>query len=73
MKASIVVGCLLIVLGAAGLVYKSFNYSSEETVVQIGELKATAEIEKEVEVPTALSLVALAAGLAALFIGMRSK
>ena len=45
MKTSVIVGVLLIVFGVAALVYKNFSYTSEETVAQIGPLKATAETE----------------------------
>lgn len=39
MKTSVIVGVLLIVLGAAALVYKGFSFTTEETVAQIGPLK----------------------------------
>src|SRR5690606_33667751 len=48
MKPATIVGIVLIALGAAALVYKGFNYTSEETVLQIGSVKATAETEKSV-------------------------
>ena len=45
MKLSTIIGAVLIVLGVAALAYKGFNYKSEETVLQIGSVKATAETE----------------------------
>ena len=52
MKLSTIIGAVLIVLGVAALAYKGFNYKSEETVLQIGSVKATAETEKSVAIPS---------------------
>jgi multisubunit Na+/H+ antiporter MnhC subunit len=71
MKTSVIVGALLIVLGAAGLVYKNFSYESEETIAQIGDLKATAETEKNVPIPAVLSIVAIVAGVLVIAVGSR--
>lgn len=71
MKTSVIIGALLIVLGAAGLVYKNFSYESEETIVQIGDLKATAETEKNVPIPAILSVVAIVAGVLVIATGSR--
>lgn len=71
MKSSLVIGLLLIVLGAAGLVYKSFSYTTEETVVQLGSLKATAEIENEVAIPNVLGVIAIVAGVLVIVIGSK--
>jgi NO-binding membrane sensor protein with MHYT domain len=46
-----IIGAILIGLGIAALAYKGFNYKSEETVLQIGSVKATAETEKSVAIP----------------------
>ena len=73
MKSSIVIGALLIVLGAAALIYKNFSYTSEETVLQIGSLKATAETQKNVPIPNILGIVAIAAGVIVIAIGGRGK
>jgi len=73
MKASVIVGVLLIALGAAGFVYKSFSYKSEETVAQIGPLKATAETEKNIAIPDVLSIISIIAGVLVIAIGSRSK
>lgn len=73
MKTSIVVGVLLVVLGAAALVYKGFSFTQEETVVQLGSLKATAEVEKDVVVPDVLGIVAIVAGIALVALGARKK
>jgi uncharacterized membrane protein len=71
MKTSLVVGIILIVLGIAGLFYKNFSYTKEETVLEIGSLKATAEVEKEITVPDALGIAAIIAGLVVIGLGRK--
>ncbi len=73
MKPSLVIGALLIVLGTVSLLYKNFSYTSEETVVQIGTLKATAEVENEVSVPTAVGVGLIVAGVLIMAIGVGRK
>lgn len=73
MKSSVIIGALLIVLGAAGLVYKHINYTTEETVAQIGPLKATAETEKSIPIPDILGIVAIIAGVVVIAVGARGK
>lgn len=71
MRTSLVVGVILIALGAAGLFYKNFSYTKEETVLEIGSLKATAEVEKEITVPDALGIAAIIAGLVVIGLGRK--
>lgn len=73
MKSSIIVGALLILLGVAALVYKNFSYTTEETVFQIGSLKATAETEKNIPIPDVLGIVAIVAGVVVIVVGGRGK
>ena len=69
MRSSIIVGVLLILLGVAALVYKNFSYTTEETVFQIGSLKATAETEKNIPIPDVLGIVAIVAGVVVIVVG----
>ena len=66
-----IIGAILIVLGIAALAYKGFNYKSEETVLQIGSVKATAETEKSVPIPKWAGIAAIVAGVVAFGVGMR--
>lgn len=59
--------------GVVSLVYQGFSYTTEETVVQLGSLKATAEVEREVVIPQAVSIVAIIAGIAVVALGARRK
>lgn len=71
MKATTVIGALLIVAGAAALMYRGFDYTSEETVLQIGSVKATAETEKSVPIPAWAGIAAIVAGVLVVGAGLR--
>lgn len=71
MKAATLIGAVLIAVGAAALVYKGFNYTSEETVLQIGSVKATAETEKSVSIPTWGGVAAIVVGVLVIGLGRR--
>lgn len=73
MKSSVIVGVLLIILGAAALVYKNISYTTEETVIQIGSLKATAETEKNIPIPNVLGIIAIVVGVVVIVVGGRGK
>jgi hypothetical protein len=55
-------GAIVVLLGLAILVYGQFSYTTEETILDIGPLEATAETRESVEIPPALGWVTLGAG-----------
>lgn len=71
MRASIIVGLLLIVLGVAALGYKSFSYTSEETLLKIGPVEATADTRKTVAIPGWAAVAAIVAGAVVIVLGRR--
>ncbi|OZI30152.1 hypothetical protein CAL29_19005 [Bordetella genomosp. 10] len=71
MKSTTIIGALLIVLGIAALVYRGFSYKSEDTVLQIGSIKATAETEKSVPIPGWAGIAAIVVGVVVVGAGMR--
>ena len=71
MKATTVIGAILIILGAVSLMYRGFNYTSEETVLQVGSVKATAETEKSVPIPAWAGIAAIVAGVLTIGVGLR--
>jgi len=71
MKTTTVIGAILIVLGAVALMYRGFNYTSEETVLQVGSVKATAETEKSVPIPAWAGIAAIVAGVLTIGVGLR--
>jgi hypothetical protein len=71
MKPITFIGALLIVLGVVALVYRGFSYKSEDTLLQIGSVKATAETTKSVPIPQWAGIAAIVAGVVAIGVGMR--
>jgi hypothetical protein len=71
MKPLAIVGILLIVLGIAGLVVGRFTYTTEEKVMEVGPIVATAEKEHSIRVPDIAGIVAVIAGGALVFVSRR--
>ena len=71
MKTLTLLGIVLIVLGLAALAYQGFTYTTRETVIDIGPIKATADREKTVPLPPILGIVAVAGGVALMVAGAR--
>jgi hypothetical protein len=61
----------LIALGLVGLTTGSFSFTTKEKVVDIGPVDVTREEEHSQRIPVAVSIVAILAGSALLFVGMR--
>jgi len=73
MKPLAIVGVLLIVLGIAALVVPRFTYTTEEKVLEVGPIVATAEKEHSVNVPDIAGIVAVLAGAALVFASRRRR
>lgn len=71
MKSTAIVGLLLIVLGLAALAYQGINYTTRDTVIDIGPVHATAERHRTLPLPPVVGIVALAGGIALLVSGSR--
>ncbi len=66
MKPLSMIGAVLIVFGLAALVYQGITYTSRETVLEVGPIKASADKEKRIPLPPILGGIALAGGVALL-------
>ena len=73
MKPMAIAGVVLIVLGLAALVYGGIGYTTRETVIDIGPLKATAERERTFPLPPVAGIAAVAGGIALLVAGVRKR
>ena len=73
MKATLILGIALIVMGAAVLGYDHYSYTTTEKVLQIGPLTATAEKTHTVSLPPILGWLLVAGGACALIFGAISK
>ena len=59
----IVIGIVLIAVGLVSLAYQGITYTSRETVLDLGPIKATADTQKTIPVPPILGGLALAGGV----------
>ncbi len=62
MKALLIVGIIMIVLGGAVLAYRGITYTSEETVLDIGPLQATAQTQETIPLPALLGWALVVGG-----------
>ncbi len=69
----IVLGVILLVLGVAGLVHPTFNYHQQEEIAKLGSIKATVDEEKTAQIPPAVSITLLVAGIVLVVLGPRLK
>ncbi len=73
MRPTTIIGLLLIAGGLAALLMGGFSYTRSEKVLDVGPLEATVESRESVPLPPVLGGLALAAGVALLFVGNRRK
>jgi len=71
MKPMSLAGALLIVLGLVALVYQGINYTSRETVIDIGPVHASANRQRTLPLPPVLGIAAVAGGVVLLIAGVR--
>jgi len=71
MRSTAIVGLVLIVLGLAALAYQGINYTTRETVIDVGPLHATAERHRTLPLPPVLGAVVVAGGVVLLVAAMR--
>jgi len=71
MSATKIVGILLIVAGALGLIYGSFSYTKEKHDVKLGPLQFSVSEKETVNVPVWAGAGAIAIGVVLLLIGRK--
>ncbi|HEV2055779.1 MAG TPA: DUF3185 domain-containing protein [Methylomirabilota bacterium] len=69
----IIIGIVLIAVGLVSLVYQGITYTSRETVVNLGPIKATADTQKTIPLSPILGGLALAGGVILLAGAWRSR
>ena len=72
-RVVIILGVIFLVLGVIGLVHPVFNYHQQEEVAKIGPIKATVNEEKTLQIPPAVSITLLVAGIGLVIFGPRMK
>jgi hypothetical protein len=73
MKPIMILGIVLIILGAIGLGIQGITYTTREEVAHIGDLQITAEKEKTIPIPAIAGGVALVAGIAVVVLASRKS
>jgi uncharacterized membrane protein len=73
MKRVTLVGILLVILGALALAYQGISYTSQEKILDVGPIHATAETHKRIPLPPILGGLMLVGGVGLLVMGARRK
>ena len=73
MKPIAIAGILLVVFGIVALAYQGLTYTTRDTVIDLGPIKATADRQHTVFIPPLVSGAAVAAGVVLLVVGMRKS
>lgn len=71
MRTALIIGVILIVLGAAALAYQGFTYTTDKEIIDIGPVKATAKTQKTVPISPLLGGAALVGGVILVIVGAR--
>lgn len=73
MKPATILGVVLIVLGLAALAYQGITYTTREKVIDIGPIQASADRQRTIPLPPIMGIVAVAAGVALVVVGVRKR
>jgi uncharacterized membrane protein len=73
MKPITLAGILLVILGALALAYQGISYTSQEKIIDVGPIHATAETQKRIPLPPILGGLMLVGGVSLLVMGARRK
>lgn len=73
MKPAALIGIVLIVLGLSAVAYQRFSYTSTDTVLDVGPIKATAEREHTVPLSPMLGGLVVAGGIVLLVVGTKKR
>jgi len=71
MNTLTLIGIILIVLGAVGLIYGGITYISKKDVVDIGALKIQVDQKEHIPMPPIVGAAAVAVGVVLVIVGRR--
>ena len=69
MSITRIIGIILIALGLLGIISNGFSYTKRETVVDVGPIKATADMKKTIPISPVVGGIMLVSGLVLVFAG----
>jgi hypothetical protein len=72
MKASTVLGIILVVIGIISFAYQGINYTTNKRVVDVGPVHATKEEHHTIPLPPILGGIALVGGIVLVIAGTKS-
>jgi uncharacterized membrane protein len=72
-KPITVVGIALIVLGIVAFAYQGITYTSRETIIDIGPIKATADTQKTIPLSPLLGGLVLVGGIVLVVVGAKKS
>lgn len=73
MRPAQIIGVLLIIGGLAALMMGGFSFTRSEKVLDVGPVEASVERRERVPLPPIVGGLALAAGVALLFVGGKKR
>jgi hypothetical protein len=73
MRPTQIIGIVLIVGGLVALLMGGFSFTREEKVLDVGPLEATVEKRERVPISPVIGGLAMAAGVALLFVGRKGR
>jgi hypothetical protein len=73
MKPIAIAGALLVIFGIVALAYQGLTYTTRDTVIDLGPIKATADRQHTIALPPVLSGGAVAVGVVLLIVGVKKR
>jgi hypothetical protein len=67
------IGIILIIVGAAMLIWSGFSYTTKEKVVDLGPLQVTAKKKHDITWPPYLGAIFLVGGIVVLVVSKKSR
>ncbi len=71
--ATFVIGLVLIIAGTLVIAYRGIPYTSREVILEVGDLNATAEMEKTKPVPAIVTGFVIAGGILLVIAGAKRR
>ncbi len=71
MKSIMILGVVLIIVGAIALGYHGITYTTHEKILQIGPIEATQKTKKTIPLSPVLGGAVLAAGIVLIIVGAK--